>query len=437
MSDIPRRAAARTAKLASLPLGVAGRAAAGWAGGWPAATARRSPPSSGAHRRAAVRRARRAQGRRDEVRPGAVGLRGGAARGAGRPVPRGADQAAGGRAADADPRRAPGARRAARPPAGATGSASSTTRPPPPRASARCTARCGTTAARSRSRCSTRAPARRCCPTCASWPGWPAAAAAGARPGRQAAGRRAAGAHRRGARLPRRGGEPARVRRGVRRRPDDRGAAGRGPAPQVLVTEWVSGRRCPRSSPTAPRRSATRRGAARAVPLLRARPGRAAARRPAPGQLPAAARRPAAGARLRRGRPAARRPAQAAGRADRLALEDGRTTSSPGCATRGSCSRRSAVTGADAARLPRAVRGAAAHRDVPLHPALDAQPGRPGRRPAQLELRRRRQLNLPPEYLLIHRVTGRRSACCASSTPGSRCATSSGGGTPRRSSTSS
>ena len=30
MSDIPRRTAARTAKLASLPLGVAGRAAAGW-----------------------------------------------------------------------------------------------------------------------------------------------------------------------------------------------------------------------------------------------------------------------------------------------------------------------------------------------------------------------------------------------------------------------
>ena len=30
VTDIPRRTAARTAKLASLPLGVAGRAAAGW-----------------------------------------------------------------------------------------------------------------------------------------------------------------------------------------------------------------------------------------------------------------------------------------------------------------------------------------------------------------------------------------------------------------------
>ena len=54
------------------------------------------------------------------------------------------------------------------------------------------------------------------------------------------------------------------------------------------------------------------RGAARGVPLLRSRPVGAAARRPAPGQLPAAARRPVAGARLRCGRPAARGPAQAA-----------------------------------------------------------------------------------------------------------------------------
>ncbi|HEX2289244.1 MAG TPA: AarF/ABC1/UbiB kinase family protein, partial [Pseudonocardiaceae bacterium] len=30
MTDIPRKAAARTARLASLPLGVAGRVAAGW-----------------------------------------------------------------------------------------------------------------------------------------------------------------------------------------------------------------------------------------------------------------------------------------------------------------------------------------------------------------------------------------------------------------------
>ena len=56
-------------------------------------------------------------------------------------------------------------------------SGSTAARPPPPR-SARCTAAAGTTAARSRSRCSTPAPATRCAPTCASWPGWPARSAA-------------------------------------------------------------------------------------------------------------------------------------------------------------------------------------------------------------------------------------------------------------------
>ena len=40
-------------------------------------------------------------------------------------------------------------------------------------------------------------------------------------------------------------------------------------------------------------------------------------------------------------------------------------------------------------RVPRPVRRAAAHRDLPLHPSLVAEPGRAGRRPAQLELRRR------------------------------------------------
>ena len=55
-----------------------------------------------------------------------------------------------------------------------------------------------------------------------------AAAAARAGPGRQAADDRAARAHGGGARLPRRGREPARVRRGVRRRSADRGAAGGG-----------------------------------------------------------------------------------------------------------------------------------------------------------------------------------------------------------------
>src|SRR3712207_8108267 len=46
------------------------------------------------HRRAVVRRPGAAQGRGDEVRPGAVGARGGDARGDGGPVPPGAHQAA-------------------------------------------------------------------------------------------------------------------------------------------------------------------------------------------------------------------------------------------------------------------------------------------------------------------------------------------------------
>ena len=119
--------------------------------------------AAGAHRRAAVQGARRAQGRGDEVRPGDVGLRGGAARGDGRALPRHADQAAGGRARRCPPppctrcwprssgraggREVPVVRRHAR--------------PRPPR-SARCTRRSGATAARSPSRSSTPARARPC-----------------------------------------------------------------------------------------------------------------------------------------------------------------------------------------------------------------------------------------------------------------------------------
>ena len=47
------------------------------------------------------------------------------------------------------------------------------------------------------------------------------------------------------------------------------------------------------------------------------------------------------------------------------------------------------MTGADLDRVPRAVHRAAAHGVVPLHPPLAAEPGRAGRRPAQLRLRRR------------------------------------------------
>ena len=102
MSDMPRRAVTRTAKLATLPLGIAGRSALGFGkrlGGQPAEAV--AAEVQAAHRRADLQGAGRAQGWRHEVRAGDVRLRGGAARGGGRALPRGADQAAGGRTADA------------------------------------------------------------------------------------------------------------------------------------------------------------------------------------------------------------------------------------------------------------------------------------------------------------------------------------------------
>ena len=183
-----------------------------------------------AHRRAAVPHPGRAQGRRDEVRPGAVGARGGAARRGRRALPRPADPAPGLRAADADPDRARQPRARPRARTGASSWSGSTAARPPPRRSARCTGAAGTTAARSRSRCSTPAPATRCAPTCASSPGWPAPIGPLV-PGRrhQAADRGAAGPRRRRARLPPRGRGAARLRRGLPRRPRHRGARrGRG-----------------------------------------------------------------------------------------------------------------------------------------------------------------------------------------------------------------
>ncbi len=101
--------------------------------------------------------------------------------------------------------RAQRARRGARRPTGATGSPSSTTSPRPRRRSARCTRRCGTTAATSPSRSSTPARARRSWATstrCRGWRGCSPRSSPGTR--HQAAARRAQGARGRGARLPHR-----------------------------------------------------------------------------------------------------------------------------------------------------------------------------------------------------------------------------------------
>ena len=108
MTDIPRSSLARTAKLVGLPARArrSRRPRGREAGRGPSGRGRRGR-AAGPHGRAAVRGARPAQGRGDEVRPGAVGHGGRDARGARRPVPRDAHQAAGVRPPDG---RRPGAR---------------------------------------------------------------------------------------------------------------------------------------------------------------------------------------------------------------------------------------------------------------------------------------------------------------------------------------
>ena len=180
----------------------------------------------GAQRRAAVRRTGRAQGRRDEVRSGAVGVRGRGAGRAGGPVPRVADEAAARRPAHADPRRPPDARRAVRPP---VVRAVPRVRRDARRGRQHRPGAPGRVARRPRRRGEGPVPGRRGGAAVGPAPALAheqAAAAAGAGPGRQTAGRGAARPHGGGARLPRRGREPARVRRGVRRRSPHHGAAG-------------------------------------------------------------------------------------------------------------------------------------------------------------------------------------------------------------------
>ena len=157
-------------------------------------------------------------------------------------------------------------------------------------ASARSTARSGPTAARSPSRSSTRAPARRCSADLNQLarmarmfgvlrPG----------PGRQAAARRAQGADRGGARLPPRGRGPARFAAAYDGDPDFvvpdvlAGTDGAGHASGSRDSALAADRR------RHPGASATVPAALRPLPVLRPGAGGAAARRPAPRQLPAAA----------------------------------------------------------------------------------------------------------------------------------------------------
>ena len=178
-------------------------------------------------------------------------------------------------------------------------------------------------------------------------------------------------------------------------------------SPRVLVTEWIDGTPLAAGHRVRHARGA-RPGRAPAgdAALLRADAGRAAARRPAPGQLPAAARRPARRDRLRRGGPAARR----APRADRPARPG--WPSRPGRRGARRPARRRASSSATPTSTPQAVldflrsdAGADRGGRVPVHPGLAAGRGGPAGQPAEPRLPAGPQLNLPPSYLLIHRVT--------------------------------
>ena len=362
-----------------------------------------------AHRRAAVQGARPAQGRRHEDGPGAVRLRGGAARGDRRAVPGGADQAAGGRAADAGRQRAQGARRRSSARAGGSASASSTTRRPPRPASARSTAPSGRTAARSRSRSSTRAPARRCSPTSTSWPGWPACSGS-IQPGLDVKPlrRRAARPHHRGARLRAGGGRAEGLRQGVRRRRRDRRAP-RGRRRAAGAGHRVGRRHAAvaRSSPPAPPSSATWPGCAwpPCTSPPRAGPGCCTPTRTratsgcsttAASACSTSARWPGCRAATRNrsaGSPASPWPGRAeevlAGLRERGLRPRRRSRSTPQAVLDFVRPMLEPIT-ADEFQFTRAwLRGEAARVANPRGPAYQLS----------------RNLNLPPSYMLIHRVT--------------------------------
>ena len=241
----------------------------------------------------------------------------------GRPVPRGADQAAGGRPADARGDRAQGAGRAARAGlAGAVPSTSTTPRPPRP-ASARCTS----AACWARRRPRTGRASRSSIPGAGDAlltdlnqlvPARAAVRALSARAGRQAAAGRAARADHRGARL-RAGGRVA-ARASPRRTPTTR----RSSIPAVLVASApgdghrVDRRALPLSEIIAQRHpGAARPGRAAAGRALHSRRRRAGLLHadPHPGNFRLLPGRPARRARLRRGGAAARghAPSRSAG----------------------------------------------------------------------------------------------------------------------------
>ncbi len=252
----------------------------------------RRPGTPAADRRAAVQGPRRAEGRRHEVRPGPVGLRVGAPRGGRRPVPRGPDQAPGGRAAPARGDRPRGA-------AGTAGRGLALAvpllrrpprrgrlhRPGAPRGLARRAHRRGQGPVPGGGR----GPPLRPGP---AQPLRPPAGPAGPRAGREAADHRVARPRLGGTGLRPGGGGAAHPRRGVRRRPLHAGPRCGAPERPGAGDGVAGGHPALRGHRRGHRGTAGLGGpAALPLPLLRPRPHGPAPRRPAPGQLPPGPRR--------------------------------------------------------------------------------------------------------------------------------------------------
>ena len=234
----------------------------------------------------------------------------------------------------------------------------------------------------------------------------PAVRRADARPGHQAAAGRAAVAGGRGAGLPAGGRLAAGLRRRLRRRPGHLRAAGRhGHRPRRWSPSGWTAPRCPGSSPTAPRSSATGPGIL-LVRFLFSGPARA-------GLLHATRIRATSGCWTTAGsgcwtsarstgcrtaaavlRPAAVADAQRAAASSR---------SSGNCASTASCARASAWTWRSCTRSwPRWL---SRRRWTPSSSAVSGCGATATRvtdlRPSNVT----RQLNLPPSYVLIHRVS--------------------------------
>ena len=238
-------------------------------------------------------------------------------------------------------------------------------------------------------------------------PGGPAGRRLDPRHGHQADHRRAQVADERGARLQPRGRQPAHLRQGLPRRPALRRArrAGQQRARHRLGVDGRH-RRCPRSSPSG---TPEQRNAAseRYMAFLLVGParGRAAARRPAPRQLPAAA--PTAGsgssttARSTGSRRASRRRWA---RWSARPCAPRRPSWRRGCGPRGSSSRRCRWT-------PRRCWTTSSRSSSPCRTPSSPSAGRgcagwprTSTTSADPEFLVGMKLNLPPSYLLIHRV---------------------------------